>query len=311
VKVPERDEETTMKLSSRRPRLAVIGAAVCGLILLPGGAAAYATRGSSVPPERPVGIVDATPNEQAAVLSLMHVTSSRVVDGYTFWVGTIDGAPVVNVAGGEDDNAAELVTALLDQVFTPRAMVFAGTAGSANNHVNVGDVVLGGFVLDKRAVEYGNDGAQTAINAAETHDAGGADLKGALVVEHDHVFPTPADARTYNSTSHPRDPRWDRVLGFAATRVLVDTARAAAAGIGSTPLADATGNPKATGSVANKIIVGTIGAGAIWTNPLSWTMAQNGLIQTDAEEDEGVGFAFANAMAGVPWTLARGISDTQ
>ena len=34
------------------------------------------------------------------------------------------------------------------------------------------------------------------------------------------------------------------------------------------------------------------------------------LFQTDAEENEGSGFAFANAAAGVPWMLVRGISDT-
>ncbi len=34
------------------------------------------------------------------------------------------------------------------------------------------------------------------------------------------------------------------------------------------------------------------------------------LYQTDAEENEGTGFAYANAQAGVPWTLVRGISDT-
>src|ERR1700733_9121109 len=34
------------------------------------------------------------------------------------------------------------------------------------------------------------------------------------------------------------------------------------------------------------------------------------LYQTDAEENEGSGFAFANAQLGVPWMLVRGISDS-
>jgi adenosylhomocysteine nucleosidase len=32
--------------------------------------------------------------------------------------------------------------------------------------------------------------------------------------------------------------------------------------------------------------------------------------QTDAEENEGTGFAFACASQGVPWMIVRGISDT-
>src|SRR5207245_9949911 len=48
----------------------------------------------------------------------------------------------------------------------------------------------------------------------------------------------------------------------------------------------------------------------VWTEPLAWLAAQNFLYQTDAEENEGTGFAFSNVQLGVPWLIVRGISDT-
>jgi adenosylhomocysteine nucleosidase len=79
---------------------------------------------------------------------------------------------------------------------------------------------------------------------------------------------------------------------------------------GTETVADASGDAKAKGTFKNKVVVGTVGQANVWTEPLSWIEAQNMLFQTDAEENEGSGFAFANAAAGVPWMLVRGISDT-
>ena len=53
-----------------------------------------------------------------------------------------------------------------------------------------------------------------------------------------------------------------------------------------------------------------IGQAPVWTEPLSVTAAQNLLYQNDTEENEGTGFAFANAQLGVPWLLVRGVSDS-
>ncbi len=58
------------------------------------------------------------------------------------------------------------------------------------------------------------------------------------------------------------------------------------------------------------MVSGVIGQANVWTEPLSWIAAQNFLYQTDAEENEGTGFAFSNAQLGVPWLIVRGISDT-
>jgi adenosylhomocysteine nucleosidase len=57
-------------------------------------------------------------------------------------------------------------------------------------------------------------------------------------------------------------------------------------------------------------MIGVIGSANQWTEPLSVMAAQNALYQTDAGENEGMGFAYANAQAGVPWVIVRGISDS-
>jgi adenosylhomocysteine nucleosidase len=80
--------------------------------------------------------------------------------------------------------------------------------------------------------------------------------------------------------------------------------------LGATEISDATGDSKRTGTIPDKVIAGVIGQADVWTEPLSWIEAQNMLYQTDAEENEGNGFAFTNAQLDVPWLLVRGISDS-
>jgi adenosylhomocysteine nucleosidase len=259
-------------------------------------------------PEPPVGIVSADPEEQAAILAEMHVRRSADMAGYRYYEGTLAGQPVVDVAAGEMDETAELATWILDRTFHPRATLFAGTAGAQNAGINVGDVVLSGFVVDKSQIHYQLGGYQTAYSGIEIHATKGSDLAGAIINSNGNVYPTPADAAAFGNRPDPADKHWVFVDALAAARVLVTAAGHAS--LGPTTLADATGDPRAKGSFASKVVVGTIGQANQWTEPLSWIEAQNMLFQTDAEENEGSGFAFANAAAGVPWMLVRGISDT-
>lgn len=297
------------ELFVRHRRLAVaaaIAVAVAGAGLS-AGAASAGTSGS-VPRLAPVGVVSADPTEQAEILSEMHVDRSVVVAGYIYYVGTIGGRPVVDVASGEIDETAELATWILDKTFHPRATLFSGTAGAQNAAVNVGDVVLSGFVVDKSNVHYELGGYQAKYKGTEIHNVGSSDIAGGIIDGYGDSYPTPQDASTYPNTSHPPDKTWVYLDALAASRQLVTAASGTV--LGSTTKADATGNPSATGSVESKVVIGTIGQAPVWTEPLSWIEAQNMLYQTDAEENEGTGFAFANAAAGVPWMLIRGISDT-
>jgi adenosylhomocysteine nucleosidase len=286
-----------------RPRSIALAAAVTLLAGLTSAASAGSARASTH--LAPVGIVSATGKEQAAVLAEMKVTHYKDVAGFRFWIGDMGGKPVVDVASGEKDEGAELATWILDTTFHPRATIFSGTAGAQNPDINVGDVTLAGFVVDKDDTHYETGDYQTAYSGVEIHNAGASDVAGAIVNQYGNLYPTPTNAATYKSST---DDSWMFVAAFAGSKSVVDSGVHTV--LGTTAVSDATGDATATGTITNKVVVGTIGDANVWTEPLSWIEAQNMLFQTDAEENEGTGFAFANASAGVPWTLVRGISDT-
>jgi adenosylhomocysteine nucleosidase len=283
-----------------------------------GGGAVWATTTTpSGPAYGPVGILSAVGFEQAPILAAMQNPKADVIDGYTFYFGTIGGKPVVDVFSGEIDESAELAATLLIQAFHPRAMLFSGTAGANAEDINVGDVVLSAFVADKSNIHYqmpeakngdqDGPGYQTPYEGVEVSTPG-ADLEGADINSYDTPPPTPADASTYGYGSGT-DPDWAYVSYFAGTRELLQLGEAKGT-IGTDTQADATGDSYYPGTVTNKIVAGVIGQAPVWTEPLSWIEAQNALYQTDAEENEGTGFAFASAAQGIPWLLIRGISDT-
>lgn len=272
------------------------------------GAASVAADAASSP--APIGIEDAFGTEQAPILAEMHVTGHVDLDGFRFWVGTLGGVPVVDVATGEVDETAELATYLLDTHFHPRAVLYSGTAGAQNAAVHVGDVVVSGFVVDKSSIHYYLGGYQDGYSGEEVGLTKHSDVRGDLVVGYGAPLPTPADAATYGYGPSTSDRNWRFVDAFSAPHALVALAEKASSLLGTTTLADATGDPKASGSITNKVMAGVIGQADVWTEPLSWIEAQNMLYQTDAEENEGSGFAFMSSQLGVPWLLVRGISDS-
>jgi len=288
--------------------LALVAVVVAGAVLAataidrrPGAARAAST-------QAPIGIVNAIGPEQAAILSIMHVTGTITLDGYRYYSGTIDGHPVVDVAGGELDESAELATYLLDTHFHPRATLFSGTAGGQNNELHVGDVVLSGFVIDKSNVHYYLGGYQELYGNQVVPTTKRSDLQGAVISGHGTTLPTPANAAKYGEGPSSTAKDLPDVAAFAAPHQLVALGQKAT--LGTTEISDATGDAKRKGTIADTAIAGVIGQAPVWTEPLSVTAAQNLLYQNDTEENEGTGFAFANAQLGVPWLLVRGISDS-
>jgi adenosylhomocysteine nucleosidase len=308
-----------MGFAENRTRLAaacaalLVAAAIAGALL---GTGSSPARGATAARIAPVGIESAFSVEQAPILAEMKVTSTRTVDGFTFYVGTIGGARVVDVLSGEINESAELATYILDTTFHPRAVLYSGTAGAQDNDVHVGDVVLSGFVDDKSGIHYYLGGDQQTYGGAEVVTTRRSDLRGS-VSSYSEVTPaTPSDASRYGYGPSTKDRAIRMVSVFAAPRQLVTLGMQASAQLGTTPRWDATTGvaPKSTATpvptITNKTVAGVVGDADVWTEPLSWIAAQNALYPTDAEENEGVGFAFTNAQLGVPWLLIRGISDS-
>jgi adenosylhomocysteine nucleosidase len=297
----------------RRSTLFVLLALSAALVTALTATALYPTSDASgIAPTHPapVGVVSAFGPEQAAILAEMHVTRHVDIDGLRYWIGTIAGVPVVDVCSGEVDEAAELATYILDTRFHPRATLFSGTAGAQNAAVHVGDVVVSGFVADKSSIHYFLGGDQQPYIGEQVRVTPKTDLRGAIVTGYGNALPTPRDARHYGNGPTAPDKQWVEVGAYAAPHELVDLATGASGLLGTTTIADATGDSKRTGTITNKVLAGVVGQADVWTEPLSWIEAQNMLYPTDAEENEGSGFAFVGAQLGVPWLLVRGISDS-
>lgn len=298
---------TRRTLRTRWRRLAaVMGAAATGMAgVALSGAAAPASRQAA---RAPVGIVDASGVEQAPILAEMKGAHAVGLDGFRFWVGTIDRRPVVDVAGGSSDEASELATYVLDTHFHPRAVLFSGVAASTNATVHVGDVVLGAFVVDKSAVHYRLGGYSSGYRGEEVALTTASDVSGDLVTGFGETLPTPKDAAKYGRGPGTPNRHEVFVQAYAASAWLLDEAEKAT--LGTTTIAHATGDAARKGRIKSKVVAGVIGQADVWTEPLTWVEAQNMLYPSDAEESEASGFAYANAEAGVPSLVVRGIGTT-
>lgn len=303
-----------MTSSRRMRRRSVVFAAavVATAIVAAATGAAGASSGASArgPYRPPVGIVDALGAEQAPVLAEMQGAHHVDLGGFRFWIGTIDRHPVVDVASGESDEAAELATYLLDSHFRPRVSLFSGVAGSENASVHVGDVVVGAYVVDKSAVRYRLGGYAAAYRGEEVALTKDSEVLGDVVTGFGTTLPTPKDAKTYGRGPGTANHHEVFVQAFTAPAFLLATAAKESTHLGTTTVANATGQRSRTGRIKSKVVAGVIGQADAWTEPLTWIEAQNMLYPSDAEENEASGFSFANAEAGVPSLVIRGISGT-
>lgn len=269
-----------------------------------------------------IGIVDTYGGEQAPVLAAMTTQAVVNISGWTFYLGTLAGQNVVNVRSGMQSYSAELATYVMDTHFDVIASILCGEAGSANVNIKVGDVVVSAFVVDKQNVHYMGTTTNTSswdyqgpyLQAPYTFEMmlqPTSFYNDSYVVMNDTVGPTPQDAASYNSlTSVPNDTSNVMMDYLPASLGLDEIAAGAAVALSPTPVSYITGNSNLTGTEASTVMIGVSGESNVWTEPLAWNAAQNALYQTDSEANEGMGFAFANAQAGVPWVIVRGISDS-
>ena len=270
-----------------------------------------------------IGIVNTYGSEQAPVLAAMKVQSALNISGFTFYLGTLGGQDVVNVRSGMQSYSAELATYIMDTHFDVVANILCGEAGSANVNVHVGDVVVSAFVVDKQNVHYyGTTPANSSADYQGPYYQGAYDFEfvaqptsfynSTYITGYDEAAPTPQDAASYNNPSFPYANSTSNVMltYLPASKGLDEIAAGAAVSLSPTPLSYVTGNGSAGGAEPSKVMVGVSGESNVWTEPLAWNAAQNALYQTDSEANEGMGFAYANAQAGVPWVIVRGISDS-
>ena len=261
-----------------------------------------------------VGIVAPMAMEMAPILAQMKVVAIVNISGYTFYVGTIGGKNVVLVRSGEKEYAAEEATTIMDLYFNVKAAVLSGTAGSRNPYVVPGDVVVGAFVVDKSSIHYhrvaiGNGPdvySETPYTGVEVVNV--TPIKGVYVTSAGEAMPSPSNASSYGY-GYGVDMSYVYVEYLPASAEMVELARQASSVLSPIPVSNATGM-NVSGELRPNIVVGVIGSANQWTEPLAWMAQQNALYETDAGENEGMGFAYVNSRLGIPWVIVRGISDS-
>jgi adenosylhomocysteine nucleosidase len=91
----------------------------------------------------PIAVQGAVDGELGPLLDAIGNPEPRVLNGYSFWEGTIGGERVVISRTEVGMVHAAIATTLLVKEYGPRLIINQGTAGAANPALKVGDIVLG------------------------------------------------------------------------------------------------------------------------------------------------------------------------
>lgn len=221
-----------------------------------------------------VAIMSAFPAELEPVIALANVDETIVVDGRTYYLGTLSGARVVMVLAGIGLVNAEHTTRTLLDRFEVKTIVFSGVAGSRQN---IGDVVVPAHWSDTTAV-FDADPALLAL-----------------------VQPLAAPAVPLEEcTFHPVEPPGDMVCLGRTPQIVVGGDGESTDPFNGGPLAcNPTQNPVAIfGCEVRPAAVARAGANA-GADPST----------LDAQDMETAAMARVATAAGVPFIAFRGVSD--
>jgi adenosylhomocysteine nucleosidase len=256
-----------------------------------------------------IGIVSAMPMEQAPILAAMTVQGVVNISGYEFFVGKIGDTQVVSVRSGEKEYAVTVATTIMDSFFNITAALLSGTAGARDPNITVGDVVLGAFVADKSSIHYylGNStGNYSEDGYTGVEIVNLTPVDNGIFAGFGSAQDVPANASVYGY-GYGEDRSYTYFEALPASLGLLRVAEEYSPA--ATPLSYVTGG-NSSALVRSYVVSGVVGSANQWTEPLSWMAQQNALYETDAGENEGMGFAYTCTHFGIPWLVIRGISDS-
>lgn len=104
-----------------------------------------------------IGIIGAMEQEVARIKEMMQDVQVTTKASMDFYEGTLEGCKVVVVRSGIGKVNAGMCTQILADIYKVQAVINTGIAGSLNNDVNIGDIVLSTDVLhhDMDATGFG------------------------------------------------------------------------------------------------------------------------------------------------------------
>jgi len=136
---------------------------LCLATLLVGASGACATREAP----RPVVVQGAMDVEIRKLAGRLENAREEKVSGWTFWVGTIDGYPVVISKSLKGMENAAAATALAAERYHPAAIINQGTAGGHQPDLHVYDIVLGTDTVNLGSFKTGNRARGEGSSVAE------------------------------------------------------------------------------------------------------------------------------------------------
>lgn len=89
-----------------------------------------------------IGIIVAEEKELNAILNISNILTKKIIFDKTFYIGNIESKEVVIVKSNVGKVNSSRVTQLLIDNFNIKFMINVGTAGSVDNSLNIGDIVI-------------------------------------------------------------------------------------------------------------------------------------------------------------------------
>ena len=255
-------------MSRLAERAVVVARFALGCLLALVVVACAPTTAALVP--RPIVIQGAMPVETRELVDALADPVERQVQGWTFWTGTLDGAPVVVSKTQKGMTNAAAATALAIEHFRPRAIVNQGTAGGHDPALRVSDIVIGSAAVNIGAFKTGARGQGEGSDFAQWH---------------------PMDLiRTEGSAA--QDPNAWVMRRFAADPGLFAAAISAR-------------DRYTTG----RVVEGVIGSSDVWNSELDRIQRMRDEYSTSVEEMETAAVAQVAGMSQVPFLGIRVLSN--
>lgn len=109
-----------------------------------------------------IGIICAVVEEAEALKSVITNIKEEIIHNIKFYVGKLNNNDVVFVQSGIGKVNAAMTTTLLIEKFNVKEIVFSGVAGSVNENLKIGDIVIGVDVVqhDMDVTEFGYEKGQ-------------------------------------------------------------------------------------------------------------------------------------------------------
>lgn len=105
-----------------------------------------------------IAIIGAMDEEIESIKPQMEDIKEQIISGFSFFTGKVAGKDVVLLQSGIGKVNAAISTTILMQHFSPSYVINTGSAGGANDNLNVGDVVISDKVcyhdVDVTAFDY-------------------------------------------------------------------------------------------------------------------------------------------------------------